>query len=196
MLPAPRCRALRRARRRSRDPRCDTRALRRRTADDQVGSQRDRGSDAQRDNDGALRPERRSTRSTCERRMRPTPVSESHRRRRLPVAPSARGPSEHRTGDEPAGRGHRPQPRFQWRVAQHELQVLGDEEEDPECDREAEAAGGEGRAEGAAPEQPQVDERSARDCCRRTNTKPTTRPTRIERIGVDPKPCSAMSFSP
>ena len=55
--------------------------------------------------------------------------------------------SEQRPGDEPT-RGGRPQPCLQRRVAQHELQILGDQEEDPEGDCEAQGVRGERGAEG------------------------------------------------
>ena len=73
----------------------------------------------------AARPDSPSTRVISARPATASaaaPATTSRRRR------GARGAGEHRAHDEAGGRGQRPEPRLQRRVAQHQLQVLGDEE--------------------------------------------------------------------
>ena len=64
-----------------------------------------------------------------------------------------------RADDERGGAGQAPQPCLERRVAEHELEVLGDEDRDSEHDRERERVGAERKAERAAAEQREVDHR-------------------------------------
>ena len=64
-----------------------------------------------------------------------------------------------RADDEGDRGGHRPQAGLKRRQAEHQLQVLRDEDEDAEDDEGGEQVGAERCAEGGEPEQPQIDQR-------------------------------------
>src|SRR6266566_1682101 len=62
-------------------------------------------------------------------------------------------------GDEPGRRRHGPPTCRQRRQPEHQLQVLGGEEEGPEDQEQADRVGRQGRDKGRCPEQAQVDQR-------------------------------------
>ena len=143
------------------DPRRRPGALGRRTAHREIGRQREQGREPERQDHGPgddrLRAaRRRGLGQLGGAQNRHDEPAQHHRRGPKPCRQRRR---ELRADDEGDGRRHAPDARLERREAEHQLQVLGDEDLDPEGDRESERIGAERDAERPPPEQLEVDHR-------------------------------------
>ena len=96
----------------------------------------------------------------------------------------------------PAIEGTVARPASQRRQAEHQLEVLGDEDVGPEGHQSAQRVSGQRRAEGRNPEEAQVDQGIGQPACRRTKSAPTVKPAAIVTAGSQPTPFSASFLRP
>ena len=177
------------------DPRRCPRMFQRRGTDDHLGGQAEHRAHPQRDHDGRddqrhesvrhadggedQQPERGDGQPTGDDVGRPDPRHD------------LRG--ELRGDDERDGRGQRPQPGDQRREADHELEVLGDEQEVADHHEDRQEVDGERGVEGADAEQWTSIMGSVSRRWRRTHSTPTTTPPPKASSGPGAKPRSALA---
>ena len=130
--------------------------------------------------------------STAEADRRQGQPGADHRRRADPAQDPGR---QVRPDDEPDRRRQRPQPRLQRRQPEHQLEILGDEQEVADRDEDASQVGGQRGVERRVPEQPEVDHRvgQVQLAARRRPRRPPARPGRRRRRARRSRPGRSAS---